>query len=207
MIGRAFSRLTVAGSAGRDRKRNLLWRCVCHCGGETVTAGYRLRSGETRSCGCLQREKVAERNQSHGRSKTRLYSIWCNMRARCENGRHPQYHDYGGRGIAVCEQWRTFEPFADWAFANGYTDDLTIDRVDNDYGYSPGNCRWATRLEQSRNKRARHDQKLTDDQVEAIRSDTRIQAHIAAEYGVRQQHIARIKNGTRRSFPTERTSS
>ncbi|WP_156456581.1 AP2 domain-containing protein [Blastomonas sp. CCH2-A2] len=194
MIGQSFSRLTVVASAGKDRKRNLLWQCQCSCGETTITAGYRLRSGETRSCGCLQRESVTERNASHGQSGTRLYIIWSNMRARCQDLSNPHY---GARGIKVCSDWETFEPFYQWAQQAGYDDSLTIERINNDEGYSPANCRWATVLEQSKNKRPRKDHKLTADDARAIRRDHRPRKEVAAEYGVNKNHISRIKNGLR----------
>lgn len=202
MIENVVGRLTVRAIAGKDRKRNLLWLCECACGTETVVAGWRLRKGEPKSCGCLQREVTAKRNLSHGMAGTRLYRIWANMIARCCNERGTQYPDYGGRGISVCDQWKSFEPFAEWASANGYSHALSIDRVNNNGNYEPSNCRWATATEQSRNKRPRKDQKLTDTQIDAIRSDARPQNEIAEEYGVRQQYISRIKTGKRRSFPT-----
>lgn len=200
MIGLAFSRLTVSEGAGRDRKRNLLWLCVCECGQEVVTAGYRLRSGETRSCGCLQRESVIHRNTSHGMTKSRLYNIWANMRARCLDSSNV---NYGGRGISVCASWEDFSAFAEWASGAGYRDDLSIDRINNDGDYTPDNCRWATTLVQSRNKRPRRDQKLDDQQVVAIRASAVNRQTLATIYGVRPGHIDRIRNGSRRSFPTQ----
>ena len=197
MRGRTFYRLTVIAPAGRDKKRNLLWRCGCSCGAEKTTAGYRLRSGETRSCGCLQREIVTKRNTKHGLAGSRLYVIWSNMRARCADKGNA---DYGGRGIRVCDDWLSFKPFAAWAVANGYAAVLTIERIDNDAGYSPDNCRWATPLEQSRNKRLRRDGKLVEADVSAIRNDTRMQRVIAADYGIRQQHVSRIKSGGRWAY-------
>lgn len=194
MKGRVFFRLAVIEPAGRDKKRNLLWKCHCECGRETIAAGYRLRSGETRSCGCLQRESVAVRNTTHGLAASRLYVIWSNMRARCADANNT---DYGGRGIRVCAEWLSFQPFAAWALKNGYAEHLTVDRIDNDAGYAPENCRWATHLEQSKNKRPRRDGKLAESDVLAIRNDTRIQRVIAADYGIQQQHVSRIKSGKR----------
>lgn len=93
----------------------------------------------------------------HGKKKTRLYRIWLNMKNRCHNPRTPRFKDYGGRGITVCDEWKdNFQAFYDWAMANGYSDDLTIDRKDNDKGYSPDNCRWTTNLIQGNNSRHNH---------------------------------------------------
>lgn len=205
MIGRRFTRLVVVEAAGRDKKRNLLWRCKCDCGADALIAGYRLRNGETRSCGCLQREVVTIRNTSHNQSSSRLYNIWSNMLARCQNENNPQFDDYGGRGITVCPEWHDFSTFAAWAAVAGYSSNLTIDRIDNDSGYAPRNCRWATRLQQSRNKRPRRDQKLTDAQVNSIRADRRPNAVIASEYSIHPHYVSRLKGGIRRAFPTGET--
>ena len=89
----------------------------------------------------------------HGMSHTRIYYIWASMKTRCLNQNSPFYRIYGGRGITICDEWMSFEPFYAWAMSNGYSDSLTIDRIDNDSGYNPGNCRWATQHEQSMNKR------------------------------------------------------
>lgn len=101
-------------------------------------------------------------NFKHGGKNTRLYSIWKTMRNRCRNPNNYKYHRYGGRGISVCEEWDDFETFREWALLNGYSDDLTIDRIDNDGDYTPSNCRWATPVMQSNNRSLRSDSVLIE---------------------------------------------
>ena len=151
--GAKIGRWTVVSYSGNSK-----WLCVCECGAAKNVQSTHLKNGTSKSCGCIAREKLASRNFVHGDSKNnRLYRIWCHMIGRCYNETDARYSSYGGRGIDVCEEWKTnYSVFKEWALANGYSDSLSIDRKDNDSGYNPANCRWATPQMQSNNRRSNH---------------------------------------------------
>lgn len=161
LTGQKFGSLTVIEKCGTDKThKNAMWLCRCDCGGKTKTTTSHLKSGHTQSCGCLKLERFVNGGiktrfkPKHNLCKTRLYRIWAGMKSRCYNPKNHKYYLYGARGINICSEWlHDFKSFYDWALLNGYKDDLTIDRINNDKGYYPNNCRWATIAEQNRNRR------------------------------------------------------
>ena len=156
LSGKTFGKWTVMrGTMARygGRLRHL-WDCKCECGTERAVANDALVSGKSTQCrDCGNREKAALKSRLvHGRSGTRLHRIWMLMRRRCGDAKCPDFPRYGGRGISVCREWLDFAQFHDWATANSYDPSLTLDRIDNDKGYGPGNCRWVSRTTQNRNR-------------------------------------------------------
>ena len=153
MIGKRFGRLLVISQDGKDKRNNTTWLCQCDCGNQKVVNRVELTKGSTNSCGCLRKEFISQLKKTHNLSSHRLHRVWFNMIQRCTNKSVKSYSDYGGRGIGVCEEWLDFMNFYNWANANGYKDSLTIERTDNNKGYNPSNCTWATKKQQARNKR------------------------------------------------------
>lgn len=158
LTGMTFGRLKVIEQNGRTSDRHILWRCKCECGEFTNVSSRELRSGKTKSCGCLQKDKTREMRYKHGDRNSRLYSVWKTMKKRCENKNCKSYKWYGAKGVSVCDEWHDYSAFKKWALDNGYDEkaekgECTIDRI-NPYGdYEPSNCRWVSMAEQARNKR------------------------------------------------------
>jgi hypothetical protein len=142
--GQHFGRWTAIASIGDG------WLCRCDCGTEKVVSSSHLRNGRTKSCGCATSELLSQ-PRTHGKRHTRAWKIWSGIIQRCNNPRHARYADYGGRGIAVCDSWKTFEGF--YADMGDPPEGCSIDRIDNELGYCKSNCRWSSKIEQARNTR------------------------------------------------------
>lgn len=155
--GQRFGRLTVIREAERQYGHRYIL-CQCDCGNTKTINLNSLVKGTSKSCGCYRSEYISKKNTTHGNTRNhnidRLYRIWIGIKRRCTNENYKHYYNYGGRGITICKEWlHDYPAFKKWSLENGYTDDLTIDRIDNDKGYSPDNCRWTTMQVQSNNTR------------------------------------------------------
>lgn len=161
LTGKRFGRLTVIKylqENEREKKRKC-WLCRCDCGNVKTYSADKIISGSTHSCGCEMIERIGRLNRKYIYSCKRLYGVYAAMKERCCNSKNEEYHNYGARGIIVCQEWlESFDNFAEWSFANGYNKNAprgqcTLDRINNDKGYSPDNCRWITNKENCNNMR------------------------------------------------------
>ncbi len=179
LAGKKFGRLIVIKRVERDRWGSYKWLCICNCGKTTVVMGYDLRKNKTKSCGCFRNEG---NNTNHGHTKngklSKTYMSWAGMIQRCTNPNSEDYHNYGGRGITVCEQWMKFENFLN--HMGECPQKHSIDRINNEKGYYKENCRWATPKQQARNKQNNH--------LETYNGKTQCLAAWAEETGI-AQHI------------------
>lgn len=155
LTGQKFGRLQVIRKSDENIQKKsdfIMWYCKCDCGNYKDVRSQDLRNGKTQSCGCLHKEIISTHGLSRGKLD-RLYQIWVDMRSRCNNSKLKCYHNYGGRGIKVCNEWNNYKNFYEWSMDNGYDENLTIDRINVDGNYEPSNCKWSTKLEQENNKR------------------------------------------------------
>lgn len=172
-----------------EKMAGIKWLCCCECGAERMVSHYSLKSGMSKSCGCLHSDRLSARNTKHGMGRHPLYGIWKGMTKRCRDP-HPRY---GGRGISVCDAWKdSFDVFRQWAESNGWQKGLEIDRENNDGNYEPDNCRFITKIENTRNSSRT---KLKRESVLAIFRSDEPTSSLSARYGVGGKTIRNIKRG------------
>lgn len=195
MIGRTFGRLTVLSqTAGPSHRRGRRWLCRCECNVETVVRDDHLRSGKTRSCGCLHRDTARALVRTHGLSDTCEFTTWSDMRCRCLSPTNVSYPDYGGRGIGIVARWDLFENFLT-DMGPRPSAKHSLDRKDNDGDYGPDNCRWAVQKQQNRNRRNNKLDEESARQIRALIAIGVVQNWIARAFGVTAQTVSGIRHG------------
>ena len=209
LTGQTFGYLTVLERGETNVHGHTRWRCRCICGRETLVATGKLRSGKTISCGCMGLRHATEAKLRHGdalSSKTvRLYEIWSAMKRRCFNPNCAPYKYYGGKGVKVCDEWMEYEGFKSWALANGYADNLTIDRIDSNGDYEPENCQWIT-LAENISRAHRHTPKDIEDKIVQMLRQGISGASICQETGVSRATVHRLKAKNGLTKPRKHTA-
>lgn len=187
LCGRRFGMLVAIRPIGKRKNRSsMVWLCKCDCGNEKGICRRDLLQGSTISCGCYSREESRKRLTKHGKYGTRIHYIWASMVQRCCDSSNTSYKRYGAIGIRVCEEWKDFNKFYEWAMQNGYSDDLSIDRINNKDGYYPQNCRWVTAKVQANNR--------TTNLIFELNGEKLTLAQISEKYGINYQCLhKRIK--------------
>lgn len=193
LTGNRYGRLVVVEKTNKRQSGKPLWLCKCDCGNETLVLSYNLRSGKIKSCKCFQSETRIKTHKKHGMSKTRLYAIWCGIRERCNNPNSKAYCDYGSRGVKVCDEWdNDFVAFYEWAIENGYSEDLTIDRINVNGDYEPSNCRWSDYENQQNNRR--------NNRLITYKGETHTMSDWAKIFGINYHTLATRLNRDKLSF-------
>lgn len=181
-----FGKLVAIKPIKKPCDRKMYWECICDCGKNVIVLSSNLTRNNSKSCGC-SRECIGERTTKHGMTETRMFKIWTGVRKRCTNPKCKSYHNYGGRGITISPKWDNFINFYN-DMKEGYADDLSLDRIDHNGNYEPGNCRWATQKTQNRNRRNNH--------IVNCENESKTLAEWSEISGVNYTVIAyRIKNG------------
>lgn len=190
-VGDKYGRLTITSLLKEEGKKYIVCDCLCVCGSRKRVASYNLRSGHTVSCGCYRVETTVSRNKTHGLRGHHLYGVWSGMVNRCTNSKYIYYKDYGGRGIKVCDKWlHSFENFYE-DMGDRPSPQHSIDRIDNNGDYTPDNCRWATKTEQSTNRRS---SRLTKSDVALIRDSQDSSYKLSVLFGVTQYTINDVRS-------------
>ena len=160
LTGQKFGRLTCLECVKSNKKGNVKWLCKCDCGNKKIVRGSHIKKGLIKSCGCFRKE--IKTGITHGLSigkngkPTRLFRIWCGMKQRCLDSNSSKFYLYGSRGITICQEWMDYKVFYTWAMSNGYKNNLTIERKNNNGNYTSDNCEWIPAAQQARNKRTNH---------------------------------------------------
>jgi len=192
LTGNKYGRWTVLKLSEKKYRSMIMWLCKCECGVEREIIGNNLVRGISKSCGCLKIERTKITKTKHGQTIdgkiARLYRIWQGMKERCLYPSQTSYKNYGGKGVKVCKEWLDFSVFREWAVANGYNDNLSIDRIDSNGNYEPSNCRWVTKTNQARNN--------SHNTMIEIEGKTKCLAEWCEIYGISHKTVgSRIKRG------------